>query len=844
MSEASDSEKPILPARAGFWMIIAIVFAGSIFTVRWEHPMAGMIAAGFAVLSVNSLLLAAWLAGRQGGGSKTPSALLNGIDGSADGIAVTDSEGAFDYSNPSFHRLLSFAAGARADRRVVSLTAVSEELGDVDRDAFERLVAGTRNGAGGHVEFSVGRPDGSTEWRRLTAVPLATGKRAFSGTLWWVEDVTVQRELESVRHDEEARLSDMLDLLPVGFFSADGEGVIQYANQALARWLGIAPDRLVGRPFADFVADVGDGEDLVLKDAEGRTFAVALEQSQRDDTDGDIAYTRSVVLRDIVWSELPAKMAEDHGDAAAAQAAAPPASTALPRSAEPLHWLFADAPVGIVLLDLNGGVTDCNQAFLALTGAAKEMIVGRPFAECLAREDRGDLSSALSKIVMGIARGTQMEIRLPGPGGREIVRALYASRIAGPEGEATGLVIHLIDATEQKNLEVQFSQSQKMEAVGQLAGGVAHDFNNLLTAMIGFCDLLLARHGPDDPSFNDIQQIRQNANRATNLVRQLLAFSRKQTLQPVEFDVVEAMNDLANLLRRLIGETVELTIEQADDVPLITADRGQFDQVIINLTVNARDAMPGGGAVTIRTSRASVDASVQRGHDLMPAGTYALVEVIDTGVGIPKENLERIFEPFFSTKEVGSGTGLGLSTVYGIVHQSDGFVFVDSAPGEGTTFSIYLPERVDEAGRAAERSAETEAAVVHKAAVDADLTGNGTVLLVEDEDAVRMFGARALRNKGYTVLEAEDGEGALDVINESEGRIDLIVSDVVMPGMDGHTLVNLVRHEVPDVKVILMSGYAEDVFRDQIERDDTIHFLGKPFTLKDLAGKVKEVIEG
>ena len=842
MSEASESEKPILPARAGFWMIIAIVFAGSIFTVRWEHPMAGVIAAGFAVLSVTSLLLAAWLAGRQSGGAKSPGTLRTGIDGSSDGIAVTGSEGAFAYSNPSFHRLLSFAAGGRADRRVTALAAVAGELTDTDKDNFERLVAGTRNGVGGHVEFSVSRPDGSIEWRRLTAVPLASGKRAFSGALWRVEDVTVQRELESVRHDEEARLSDMLDLLPVGFFSADGEGVIQYANQALARWLGVAPDRLVGRPFADFVADVGDGEDLILKDTEGRTFAVALEQSQRDDEDGDIAYTRSVVLRDIVWSELPAKMAEDHAGAAPPETAAP-APSADPRSEEPLHWLFADAPVGIVLLDLDGGVTDCNQAFLALTGAAKEMIVGRPFAECLAREDRGDLSAALSKIVMGIARGTQMEIRLPGPGGREIVCALYASRIASPEGDAAGLVIHLIDATEQKNLEVQFTQSQKMEAVGQLAGGVAHDFNNLLTAMIGFCDLLLARHGPDDPSFNDIQQIRQNANRATNLVRQLLAFSRKQTLRPVEFDVVEAMNDLANLLRRLIGETVELTIEQADNVPLITADRGQFDQVIINLTVNARDAMPGGGAVTIKTSRAVVDASVQRGHDLMPAGTYALIEVIDTGVGIPKEDLERIFEPFFSTKEVSSGTGLGLSTVYGIVHQSDGYVFVDSAPGEGTTFSIYLPERVDEAGGAAERSAETEAAAVHKAAVDADLTGRGTVLLVEDEDAVRMFGARALRNKGYTVLEAEDGEGALDVINEAEERIDLIVSDVVMPGMDGHTLVNLVRHELPDVKVILMSGYAEDVFRDQIERDDTIHFLGKPFTLKNLAGKVKEVIE-
>jgi two-component system cell cycle sensor histidine kinase/response regulator CckA len=413
---------------------------------------------------------------------------------------------------------------------------------------------------------------------------------------------------------------------------------------------------------------------------------------------------------------------------------------------------------------------------------------------------------------------------------------------------------------------VQFTQSQKMQAVGQLAGGVAHDFNNLLTAMIGFSDLLLEKHGPDDPSFDDIMQIRHNANRATNLVRQLLAFSRKQTLKPVVIDPAEALADLTHLLGRLIDEQVDLQLNNAPDAYLFQADRGQFDQVIINLAVNARDAMPGGGTLSITTRNETVMSPVQRGVDIMRPGAYLVIDVVDSGTGISRENLERIFEPFYSTKEVGAGTGLGLSTVYGIIRQSEGFIFVESAIGLGTTFTIYLPAYgVDEAGsdvsevlsaqasaRAAtqalsERRAAIERGEDDKVDVARDLTGDNVILLVEDEDAVRMFGARALRNKGYTVIEADNGEAGLDALNAFNGAdqaIDLIVSDVVMPGMDGHTFVQLVRQEIPDMKVILMSGYAEDVFREEISRDPTIYFLAKPFSLKTLASTVKDVLTG
>ena len=427
---------------------------------------------------------------------------------------------------------------------------------------------------------------------------------------------------------------------------------------------------------------------------------------------------------------------------------------------------------------------------------------------------------------------------MPGTGEGELMASVYVSRVVDEQGEVSGLVLHVIDTTEQKNLEVQFAQSQKMQAVGQLAGGVAHDFNNLLTAMIGFCDLLLGRHGPDDPSFSDIMQIKQNANRAANLVRQLLAFSRRQTLRPKVLDVTQALSDLSNLLRRLIGENIELDMVHGQGIGPVRADPGQFDQVIINLVVNARDAMPRGGQISINTEHVTVTRAVQRGHEVMPAGSYVLIKVADSGAGIPKENIGHIFEPFFSTKEVGEGTGLGLSTVYGIVRQSEGYIFVDSAPGEGATFSIYLPE-IPTTDAAARRLAVN---VNVEPVAEADLTGGGTVLLVEDEDAVRVFGSRALRNKGYRVLEANDGEDALDVINDEGGGIDLIITDVVMPGMDGHTLVRLIREEMPEIKVILMSGYAEDAVPGGIGQDASVHFLPKPFSLHDLAGKVKEVM--
>ena len=340
-----------------------------------------------------------------------------------------------------------------------------------------------------------------------------------------------------------------------------------------------------------------------------------------------------------------------------------------------------------------------------------------------------------------------------------------------------------LDTTEQRALQENLAQSQKMQAIGQLAGGVAHDFNNVLTAIIGYSDLLLANHRPTDPSFQDIMQIKQNANRAAGLVRQLLAFSRRQTLRPQTLQLNDVLSELQMLLRRLVGEPIALDVVHSRDLWLVKADLNQFEQVIVNLVVNARDAMPEGGRITLRTRNVpAAECGGFKDVTVAPAD-YVLVEVQDTGHGIPPEVLGKIFEPFFTTKEVGKGTGLGLSMVYGIVKQTGGYVLCDSEPGKGATFRILLPRLMPEAE--AERRSRRR-----RPSRAADLTGRGAILLVEDEEAVRAFAARALASRGYTVLEAESGRRRAECARGGRRPIDLIVSDVIMPEMDGPTMLD------------------------------------------------------
>jgi two-component system, cell cycle sensor histidine kinase and response regulator CckA len=753
------------------------------------------------------------------------------LDAVPDPQMIVAGDGRLAYANLAFDRLFPGSGEAALDRIERSLAADAESV-------TEFLQLRSRAAAGVRATVAVSlrdARDGAVGRYNISASPI-TGRPGYS--FLNIRDITARNEMETVIRDERNKLVDFFDNAPIGFYSVDGNGRLRFVNQTLAQWLGSTPAKLIasGAVLKDFIVSSPAGEtqpsdpfggrddgtqrgEVLLKTRQGRIVPAWIGQSVVGS--GAELRTRSVVCDLTPEREWKAAL----------------------RLARRFQRFFANAPIGSALLDRSGRFEEANRALGELFGVAPQDLIGRELVGLLNQEDRDGIAAKLAA-ADGRTERDPIEVRIASP--REKTIVLFLSRIDDVAGDTSvtgldrggGFTLHFIDVTEQKNLEIQFAQSQKMQAVGQLAGGVAHDFNNLLTAMIGFCDLLLLRFQPGDPSFADIMQIQQNANRAANLVRQLLAFSRQQTLQPRVLNITDVLVDLSHLLRRLIGENIELKVVHGRDLGHIKVDQGQLEQVIINLAVNARDAMPSGGTLTIRTANVRSAQPQRRGHEVMPAGDYVLIEVADTGVGIPGGNLARIFDPFFSTKELGSGTGLGLSTVYGIVKQTGGFVFVDSYPGRGAVFEIYLPrfQATD-----ASMSARLDAT---EAPAGKDLTGCGTVLLVEDEDPVRKFGARALRNKGYKVIEAESGEAALEVIRNAAEKIDLLITDVVMPRLDGLGLVREVREIRSNIKVIFISGYAEDAFRQRLDSDGDIDFLSKPFSLKQLATKVKDVIGG
>jgi two-component system, cell cycle sensor histidine kinase and response regulator CckA len=830
----------------GLVLLIAVVLVGAgvgLMLIGRTHAEPYILAMLAVLAMVGVFLLFALAAGMlRVPGRDSASPLIRGlVDGAGDAILMTDSAGRVVYANAAYLRLID--ATSADDVRPVERVFVGDP--GVSEAVF-RLLKAAREGRRLQEEVRVDSIRGEAgRWLRMRVRPLGESKREAKLTVWSIADVTRELERQENVFQELQHAVDYLDHAPAGFFSVDAAGGISYLNATLAEWLeqDLAEVGSGGLRLGDIIA--GDGGALVttlsaapgevrtelfdidLKSKSGRTVPARLYHKVAFGADGTPGPSRTLVIN----------RAGDNG------------SDPLRAAEVRFMRFFQNTPMAIATVDKQGTIVRSNALFARLFNPVLkgEGSGGRSILAVVAERDRSAFEAAIRRAADKQGEIDPVDAALEGAGDRSA--RFYVTAVEERDQESA--IVYAIETTAQKDLENKFTQAQKMELVGQLAGGIAHDFNNVLGAIMMASDFLVNAHKPTDPSFQDIIQIRQNANRAAAMVRHLLAFSRKQTLRPQVIDLGDVVYDLTMLLRRLIGERITLNVVPQRDLWPVKADLAQFEQVLVNLVVNARDAMTEGGKLTLRTANVDADQSAKFQYKGMPVGEYVLVEVEDTGTGIPPEIIDKIFDPFFTTKDVGKGTGLGLSTVYGIIKQTGGFVYVESQAGQGTTFRIFIPRYIAAADdvpppQLPETTAPALAGALSAAEeamrTAADLTGQGVILLVEDEEGLRALNARGLASRGYTVIEAGNGVEAMEVLERQGGKVDLVVSDVVMPEMDGPTLLKELRKKNPETKIIFVSGYAEDAFQKSLPNPDDYNFLAKPFTLKQLVAKVKETM--
>lgn len=666
----------------------------------------------------------------------------------------------------------------------------------LDRDGTERLVEAGRSG----WRDGEGRCEGLSRGALRLDVNVTRTGRTDEYLLWYFRPVrhisVMERFTDIVTGEMGAKLGD------AGLMAAiiGAEGRIRGGNEAFTlRATGRADADMVGRDFAAYFRRDEEGRIFFAREAPGMLpIAIFRVLLRGDEADGP-----ALIL-----------LIDQPGNAALSGS-----------SLSYFQALLALVPFGLAMTDRDGRLLFLNDSFARATNVADSDMPAYP-GDLVVAEDQAALAAAIRRYAVGPQMTGDIAVRL-----RNRPEEAVAFSLAGVRGlgEAAVLLTLKDDNNEENRLKRQVVQATKMQAVGQLAGGVAHDFNNILTAIIGHCDLMLMRHTPGDSDYDDIQQIKSNSNRAAGLTRQLLAFSRQQTLRPQVLQIPDIVAEVSNLLNRLIGEKVKLEVNHGRNLGTVRADPGQMEQVIINLAVNARDAMPDGGTLTIQTFAISTAQVREMRSTVLPPADYTGLRISDTGIGIPPDLVSKIFEPFFTTKDVGKGTGLGLSTVYGIVKQSGGYIFAESQPGHGTSFTIYLPVHVPGAHEQQPASLKTPPS-------RRPVWGSGTILLVEDEDMVRAVAERALVRQGYTVLSAADGEQGLDVLSGAH-KVDLLVSDVVMPNMDGPAMVRKARITHPRLPVLFMSGYAEEQLRKSIDVEN-VAFLPKPFSVAQLSEAV------
>ncbi len=735
------------------------------------------------------------------------------------------------------------AAGDKVLYANKAYLALSAARGPFDVRPVAQLFAHSPDGSAAIRRLNLAARAGNTAAELIRVSPALGGRReaaqyqvkvqplaipgAGRACLWSIAEASLDPQRHEDLLQNLRQTIDLLDHAPAGIFALGPNGEITFMNATLADWLGYEPagagvanltlggiagsesGRLIARtPGAAGEARTAEF-DALLQCRDGQSLPVRLLHRVPSGQDGAAAESCALVLKR-GGSEQSAK------DICGGEGRYGEVLAALPIPAAVLSW--------------GGQIRRWNAAFARLMPEAVKPDDDAPpsIFPAIKAKDHAVLEAALAAVFRRSSDIPPVDTGLQGKEGRSV--RLFFAAASGQTGNDA--IVLALDTTGQQAFQDNVAQSNKMQAVGQLAGGVAHDFNNVLTAIIGHCDLLLANHRPTDPSFRDINQIKQNANRAAALVRQLLAFSRRQTLRLQVLQLGDVLSDLQEMVKRLVGEKITLELRHGRDLWLVKADRNQFEQILINLIVNSRDAMPQGGKIILRTRNV---AASECGHFNEPSlipNDYVAIEVEDFGHGILPEVREKIFEPFFTTKEVGKGTGLGLATVYGIVKQTEGYVFCTSAVGKGTTFTVLLPRyRPDD-------SIDAPAIEKARASSSADLTGQGTILLVEDEEAVRAFAARALASRGYSVLQAASGAEALQIAEEKGGAIDLVVSDVVMPEMDGPAMLTELRKRGINARVIFVSGYAEDAFAN-LPQGEEFGFLPKPFSLKQLIEAVK-----
>ena len=836
-----ESAIPHEPQRRGGSILLVLLVAGGLVAAAVALMTIGRAQAEPYILALLALLatvglfsLFAFAAGITRFADRTADdpVISRIADHAFDGLAVTGPRGHLVYCNAAYLALTG--ATSLQDARPVERVFIGNP--DVSEAVF-RLLKAAREGKRQQEEVRIANQTGDHgRWLRMRVRPLGKDKREAKYAVWSIADITRDRERQEDVFQELQHAIEYLDHAPCGFFSVNALGELVYVNATLANWLDydLAEIGSGGLKLTDIVS--GDGAalltsivavpgevktevfDIDLKMRGGKTVPVRLYHKLAFGADGAAGPSRTLVI---------SRARDERSDPE--------------RAAEVRFMRFFDhTPMAIATVDRDGAVVRANARFAKLAqGLGPDSAAHKSIVRAVNARDRAHLIAAINQAAEGQGDIAPVEVMLEGT--PERWGQFFVTPVEESERDTEAAIVYMLETTERRALENQINQSQKMDMVGQLAGGIAHDFNNVLSAIMMANDFLLNAHKPTDPSFQDIMQIKQNATRAATLVRQLLAFSRRQTLRPQVLDLGDALSDLTMLLRRLIGEKVKLDLVHGRDLWPVKVDVSQFEQVVVNLAVNARDAMPDGGTLMVKTGNITTAESTRLAHKGMPPADYVRIDISDTGTGIPADIRDKIFEPFFSTKEVGKGTGLGLSTVYGIIKQTGGFVYVDSEVGKGTTFQIFLPRHHAEPEIEAETHA-TNGAPKADAKPRTDLTGQGTILLVEDEEGLRALNARGLRSRGYSVIEASNGVEAMEALEQEGGVVDLVVSDVVMPEMDGPTLLKAMRDRNPDLRVIFVSGYAEDAFEKSLPENQQFSFLPKPFTLSQLVAAVKETM--